>query len=177
MNAIQRTHARKPMRIACCGLQPALCEPAARRPHGFSCVCTRGRVHNTYTKWSCWEFHCTISGNEEKVEICSTRCGMRHAASGKVWTCLKKSGAKPLKAREFCWLNQMNFLFLFILILLFNFILVLKIFILVLCCFVTRYQFSPYSLVIVSCHHHGVRHGFKIWGGGGQSVKINKNVL
>ena len=58
---------------------------AARRPHGFLCVRTRNRIYvhtHAARKWNCWEFHCAISGNTEKVEICSTRCGLRPAACG-----------------------------------------------------------------------------------------------
>ena len=37
---------------------------------------------NAARKWNCWEFHCAISINAERVEIlvCSTRCGLQPAA-------------------------------------------------------------------------------------------------
>ena len=62
---------------------------AARRQHGILCVRTSNSsyVHkHAARKWNWWKFSCAIGGNTEKVEICSTRCGLRLAACGKVWT-------------------------------------------------------------------------------------------
>ena len=83
---------------AACALQFACCgagrrtgrstgrstQIAARRPHGFLCVSVRtsnsSYVHkHEARKWNCWKFRCAISGNTEKVEISSTRCGLRQS--------------------------------------------------------------------------------------------------
>ena len=87
------------LRAAICVLRPGAYFAAGRstgrstqisthRPHGFF-VCVR-TSNSSYVdthaarKWNCWKFRCAISGNTEKVEICSTRCGLRPVACGKV---------------------------------------------------------------------------------------------
>ena len=93
------------LRAAICVLRPVLrpaakyaagrsTQIAARRLHNFPCVRTRNRIYvNTHAarKRNCWKFRCDISGNTEKVEICSTRCGLRPAARG-----LRQSMNRPL---------------------------------------------------------------------------------
>ena len=65
---------------------------AARRTHGFSCVRTPNRVYVIHTQQASEiAGNCAISGIAEKVEICSTRCGLRPA------TCdLRQSMKRPL---------------------------------------------------------------------------------
>ena len=48
-----------------------LCRKQQHRPHDFSCVRLRNRVHvhiHAARKRNFWEFYCAISGNAKKVE-------------------------------------------------------------------------------------------------------------
>ena len=80
--ARMKNHAAYVLRPAAWSLRPA-----ARRPHGFSCVRTRARVHNTFTQHAS-----EIAGNsiaplvEMQSKLKYVQLG---AACGKVWTGFK----------------------------------------------------------------------------------------
>ena len=83
-----------------CGMLPARCalRSAAHRPHKFSCVRTRGRVHNTFTQLEseiAVKFIAPLVEMQRKFKYVQLgdACGARHAACGKVWTDLNGSWA------------------------------------------------------------------------------------
>ena len=118
INAIARTHTWKlcGLRAVICVLRPAAyfaansstgrsTQIAAHRPHGFLCVFTSNRIYvhtHAARKWNCWEFRCAISGNKEKVKICSTRCGLRQSMN---WPLVYNWGQAPV---ILCKLVQSN---------------------------------------------------------------------
>ena len=70
-----KNHAACALQFARCGLRQSMPQAAwfFMRVYSQSRSCS---YFHAARKWNCWEFHCAISGNSEKVKICSTLCGL-----------------------------------------------------------------------------------------------------